>query len=571
MIKSVLVIFREILELRHQVMLLILMAVNIFVAAFEAFSLYLFVPVLDYMNNPAGFDVEKSLFFPLTDFVLWFGHDGVGLMSIVLATFFLKMVILTGTSLWKNTIIADIRRDISIRIFASSIHQQYEDFVNTRASKIMNNSTAGISHLSNGIIFSSVNILIEVFMIASILIMLIWNTSILTLIVPLGVGLVGMTMIALLRRWAARIGQIRQAGESGRMRVLKETYSSLLEVKTYRSESFFKRLLRSEESKIRVASIGVQTMSEVPKYTLEFLGVLAIFGFFIFSIWQNAADEMLQLNGLYAIAIIKLIPSLNRIVIFFNSMKMALPAFEDMMEVFMKSSAVPGQHRAASSPGEALSSIEIRKLNFAYRTKGERLFSDLNIRFDAGKITGILGQSGAGKTTLINIITGVLDIQDGQFLLNGKETGEYRSLIADHLGYVAQSTTIFNSSVMENVAFDQPLESIDRQRVEAAIKSAEAWDFVQRLPQGVETVLSDDGQDISGGQRQRIALARAIYRNSSVIILDEATNALDQETEARFLETLVKLAESRIVIIVSHSKDVMKVCDKIITLKGPKA
>ena len=142
--------------------------------------------------------------------------------------------------------------------------------------------------------------------------------------------------------------------------------------------------------------------------------------------------------------------------------------------------------------------------------------------------------------------------------------------LRQHIAFVSQQVTLFNDSLRNNIAYGDMADA-SNEMILNALKRSHANEFIDRLPDGLETLVGDDGVLLSGGQRQRIALARAIYRNSSVIILDEATNALDQETEARFLETLVKLAESRIVIIVSHSKDVMKVCDKIITLKGPKA
>ena len=569
MLKTLFNINATILSTRHRIMILVLMVMNTIAAGLEALSIYLFLPILEFFKNPDGFRPEDSLPPLLSDFVYSFSHLGLGTFVLVVMVFLLKAIIMSLISLSKNTIVSTIRRDLSTLVFAQSLFQDYQKLVNAKISVLMNNITAGITYLSNGILFSSINIVIELFMITAISFVLIANTSWVSLAVPLVVGMIGIVLMLAFKRWAAWIGRIRQKAETGRMQVLKESFASVLEIKIYRAETYFSKMFQDQERDLKKVGIGVLTMAEIPKYILELLGVLTIFLFFLVSYTFGNADTLLMTNGLFAVAVIKLMPSLNRIIISFNSMRAAIPAYEQVADVFSQS--VRNKHLFSSTEGSSsfpsISSLQLSNLSYRYSADTPPIVDGISISLNKGQIYGLIGPSGSGKTTVLNILSGVFapTSSSAEFSINGTIVDNYGDEIEGHIGYVPQSPQLFNRSIAENVAFDQSPDLIDRDRIHRALASAEALGFVEKLPDGIDHILSDSGMNLSGGQRQRLALARVLYRQPSIIILDEATNALDQDTVDDFMKTIRQLSSDCIVIIVSHSKSMMNFCDETIT------
>lgn len=569
MIKTLLDIYAGILNTKHRLMIGWLMVINTFAAGFEALSIYMFVPILAFFRDPNNYNPEDTLPLVLSDFINSFSNIGLGTFAVAISVFLSKAILMCVISFGKNNIISTIRRDLSIAVFAGSVFQDYERIVNTKVAVLINNVTAGISHLSNGILFSSISIVIELFMIVGIVFLLVYHNSLIALFVPIIVGIVCLILILLFKKWANLIGQIRQTAEVNRLQVLKDSLGSILEVKIYKAENHFKNLFDKEEEALRRAGIGSLTMAEVPKYILELLGVLIIFLFFIVSYKMGDAQTLLMRNGLFAVAVVKLLPSLNRIIVSYNTMRSSIYAYQDVATVFSASllNNCPQKTSTVEPTFENISSLKINRLSYYFQSDKKPVIPEINIELERGNIYCLIGPSGSGKTTFLNLISGVLSTTNNntEYLLNNCSVKKYGDEIHHHIGYVTQSPRMLNRSIKENVAFDHDVEIIDQERVEKALIAAEAMSFVNALPGGINYILSDDGMNLSGGQRQRIALARALYRKPSIIILDEATNALDKKTMNEFMETIRFLSKDAIVIFVSHSDDMMVFCDSVIS------
>ena len=177
-----------------------------------------------------------------------------------------------------------------------------------------------------------------------------------------------------------------------------------------------------------------------------------------------------------------------------------------------------------------------------------------------------MGSSGSGKSTLLNILCGVVKPSHGTLKVNDKQLSNYQDFIFGRVGFVPQIVGLANKSVLENVAFDVHAKRVDSLAVKRALEQANALDFVMQLKEGLNTKLADNGADLSGGQRQRLALARALYRNADVIVLDEATNALDKATEKMFFDTMRKISTDKIIVLVSHDTNIQKFCENCVHL-----
>ena len=199
----------------------------------------------------------------------------------------------------------------------------------------------------------------------------------------------------------------------------------------------------------------------------------------------------------------------------------------------------------------------------------KNIFKDLDLTLKKNSMIGIFGPSGSGKTTFVNLITGLIKPNSGQILIDehqdiNKDISSWQSKI----GYVSQSIFLFDGTIKQNIAFGSEDEAIDQSMLLNATKLSQLDNFIGNLKNGLNTLIGENGAKISGGQIQRIGIARSLYRNNDILLLDESTNALDEETERDFFKSLMILKGSRTMIIVSHNKENLKNCDEIYNIKN---
>jgi ABC-type bacteriocin/lantibiotic exporter with double-glycine peptidase domain len=211
--------------------------------------------------------------------------------------------------------------------------------------------------------------------------------------------------------------------------------------------------------------------------------------------------------------------------------------------------------------------MDIKNLSFSYPNTNAPTLRDINISVKKGEMVGIIGASGSGKTTLLNLVLQFLESDDGQIkvdnqVLNRDNSGSFQKI----LGYVKQDVFIKDAPMMENIAFDR--HNIDKERVLRVIEEAHLSDFLAELPDGLNTMLGENGANLSGGQKQRIGIARALYQDAEILLFDEITSALDAETEQAITESISNLAKlNKTVIIVAHRISTLRYCDRIYELK----
>jgi ABC-type bacteriocin/lantibiotic exporter with double-glycine peptidase domain len=212
--------------------------------------------------------------------------------------------------------------------------------------------------------------------------------------------------------------------------------------------------------------------------------------------------------------------------------------------------------------------IKFENLSFKYKNTQKFIFKNLNLILKKNSMIGILGPSGSGKTTFVNLITGLIKPCDGKILIDDKQdiNNDIFSW-QSKIGYVPQSIFLFDGTIEENVSFGSDTENIDQVKLLNAIKLSQLDKFINEQKDGLKTLIGENGAKISGGQIQRIGIARSLYRNNEILILDESTNSLDEETEKKFFKSLINLKGNRTIIIISHNKENLKNCDKIYNIK----
>jgi ABC-type multidrug transport system fused ATPase/permease subunit len=335
---------------------------------------------------------------------------------------------------------------------------------------------------------------------------------------------------------------------------------------TNRQGTYVRRVKLTGEKLLRVRVLN-QTTAMLPSAIFEIIAVGAIVltaGSLIVAGVEGA--QVLSTLALFGVSAVRLIPTFSRVSNAFQEFSFGRAAIEGAQ---VDLTAVESEQRPPDShPLNTIEDIRVLNLTVNYETANQSVLNRVSLELFKGEMIGIVGASGAGKSTLVDSLLGLLEAKSGEILVNGRPLNtcikSFRSLV----GYVPQSVFLADESVAANVAFGIPEENIDLVAVRKALAEAKLLDFVDQLPQGVQTNVGERGVRLSGGERQRLGLARALYGNPSLVILDEATSALDMETEAQVMSEVVGMKGQRTLLVIAHRLSTVKQCDRLYRLEA---
>ena len=305
---------------------------------------------------------------------------------------------------------------------------------------------------------------------------------------------------------------------------------------------------------------------QYPRYFIETFVVAAGLGTLIVFVWHGTAHGSILLTlTLLAVSMIRMMPSMSRIQYNLTIVRQNLHAFNEIYNDLKDLAPVETQV-LNKEPLFFKDAIEIKKLDFAYEGTEENIFTNFSLSIPHASSVAFVGTTGCGKTTLVDIVLGLLKPTKGQIYVDGHDIEENLPSWRAKIGYVPQFIFLIDSSIIENVAWGINKKDIDEELVKECLKKAQILDFIENLPNKLEAKVGENGVSLSGGQRQRIGIARALYRNPEVLILDEATSALDNETENAFVDALDSLKGKLTIIMIAHRLTTIENCDKIIKL-----
>lgn len=311
----------------------------------------------------------------------------------------------------------------------------------------------------------------------------------------------------------------------------------------------------------------------LPRYLMEVVLVAFIVALsLVYLKLGRDGAELLPTLGILGVAGLRLIPSLNVIATGLNHVRFAREPVNRLYRDYaaMQAAAAEGLpvlEEDAKPPQDAFERLDLRGVAFRYETAEQDALRDVSFSVKRGEAVGLVGPSGAGKTTLVDVILGLLRPTAGDILVNGQSIVGAERQWLDRVAYLPQNVFLIDDTVRRNVALGLPDEAIDEARIRDALERARLWDVVQELPKGLDTVLGDRGLRLSGGQRQRVALARAFYFERDVLVLDEATSALDNEVEAEIVEEIRRLRGSKTLIVIAHRLSTIEHCDTVYRLE----
>lgn len=361
---------------------------------------------------------------------------------------------------------------------------------------------------------------------------------------------------------------------------LLQAIQGIKEVKVAQKEPFFEDNYEKSGRLLIHSEKWNTVLKNIPRLLIEMVSVCSALAFLAILLYNGKPiGELLTAFGAFAMAAVKLMPSANRIVSAVNSIAYQEPALDKMLEHLqcLEEEKLPetNQCQATGEVGDkkALSlenAIEMRKISYQYPGSSVFVLKDADMVIPIGQAIGIVGTSGAGKTTAVDILMGLLIPEAGSVLADGVDVlSAYQSWLSN-ISYIPQSIFMLDDTIKANVAFGLKDEEQSEEQVWNALREAQLEEFVKGLPEGLDTRIGERGIRLSGGQRQRIGIARALYKNPSVLIFDEATSALDNETEAAIMESINSLHGKKTMVIIAHRLQTIEGCDRIYRVKDGK-
>ncbi len=459
----------------------------------------------------------------------------------------------------------DNRAALSGSLFEYYINNPYTFHLQRNSADLMRNVTSGIGQVMTRLVVPSLTFIAEIFVIITTAILVSFLAPVETLIACISLaaitGFYYLIVQRPLRNWATKSFD----ASAEYLFWVNQGLGGIKEAKTMCCESFFSDSFRRSISDHSTFQKRISIVSQFPRYATETILITGmILAIIIFLPEGDGAKKLLPAIGLFAMAIFRLLPSFNRITASMGIIRDGVPAIN---QVF----ADVNEAKRHISDRKPLSSAKLRfndpivfdNISFNYEGTELTALSDINFTVQCGQSVGVVGPSGAGKTTLVDILLGLHSPTSGDILVDDASIFSSLQSWRGLVGYIPQDIFLTDDTLRRNIAFGLRDDQIDETRVRRAVERARMTEFVSTLPEGMETVVGERGVRLSGGQKQRVGIARTLYREASLLVLDEATSALDSETEAEISEALNDLRGERTLIILAHRLSTVKQCDII--------
>ena len=491
------------------------------------------------------------------------------LTFILLLTFVVKNIILLGFYYVQAKFVNTNEAMLATRLLDGYLNGAYSLHLSRNSAEFIRNLNESIRAVFQTVIIGFINLAAEFLLITALMLVLLSVEPLLTLSAILILSLAIAVFFGFSKHHFTAWGKQEQNAAGQIMQSLQQGFQSIKEVKVLGRQAFILNSFKGPREDLADIHTKVAVMSNAPRLWVETVIGAAVLLPVLF-IFYSGGDtaKILSTLTLFAAAAFRMIPSMNRILIALNGIKNGKYAVElihnDINEFRDNPDEDSGE--GADDNGQPLpleDAISLQDVSFSYAGNGGSILKDIDLVLPKGGSLGLVGPSGSGKTTLVDIILGLLNPTSGRVCVDGKDISNTIRAWRRQIGYVPQSIYIIDDTLRRNVAFGQYDDEIDEESIQKAIRLAQLEDFVQDLPDGLETRLGEQGVRLSGGQRQRIGIARALYRDPEVLILDEATSSLDAETEHEINSAIDRLSGEKTLIIIAHRLSTVHKCQSL--------
>lgn len=551
--------------------------VSLIGSALELLGVTAVLPFIEAITTPD--EIKGKWYYGIVE--SFFGpKEGLELITIlaifIIVIYILKNAFLVFSSYIQCWFAAGVQRDLAIKMTDIFMHSSYLFHLGINSSvliRIINQDVIGVFSC----FYYMFRMLAELFTIFAIIIYIIVLDPFLAISLALILGTCMSILFVGIKQIIRKAGKKSQDCESLMLQYLRQAFTGIKEIMVMNRQDHFAKNFNDTCVTYGKITKRYNFLNSIPMYIYEAICIGGLVG--IVTVRLHMTDDITSFVAklaVVAVAAFRLFPSVGRLTTNVNALIYYKPRLDSVYEMTrdLKGNKEAGNGVASEGDVQALpfeNELKVENVTWKYPEGQDFVFTDLNITIKKGKSVALIGSSGAGKTTLADVILGLLKPIEGKITLDGQDIYENLPGWSKVIGYVPQSIYLTDDTIRNNVAFGIDESVIDDAKIWKALEEAQLSEFVKGLEKGLDTMVGEAGVRLSGGQRQRIGIARALYENPEILVLDEATSALDSETETAVMEAIDSLHGSKTMIIVAHRLTTIRNCDEIYEVGGGKA
>lgn len=496
-------------------------------------------------------------------------------LGLLIFVYIIKNLYLLWLTYEQNRFITTNKNKMISRVLRDFLNRPYEFYLDADIPTVFRMTDSDIPNL-----FQLMMVLLQIaseaivfVFLAIVLIVTDWKMALLI------VGVFGIVTFLISKIMKPRLNKLGKNNQDIQSRIAKwriQAIYGIKDVKVLHRESFFADNYERSGKFGAVLSQKYAVLNSIPKNLIETVFIGCLVGYIMFYIANgNDISKLVTVLSIYGVSAIRLMPCINRINTYLAEIAYNQPCLDYVYENMNvnERSLKENEYLQTGDYSQKLgitNKIELNNITYSYPNTDKKIFDGANMVVPYAKSVGIMGVSGAGKSTIVDIILGLLRVQNGTISCDGKNIFDnYASWLAQ-IGYIPQSIYLIDESIRENIGFGIAVDKIDDNRIWKVLEEAQLKEFVQNLPEGLDTKVGDRGVRLSGGQRQRIGIARALYHNPEILVFDEATSALDNETETALMDAINSFHGKKTMIIIAHRLNTIEKCDIIYKVQDGK-
>jgi len=557
--------------------LYLVLALILVMSMIETLGVASIMPFIAVLSDPASIDRSPYLSFVFRELGFSSRKSFVFFLGVATVSILVGSIALRALTLWAQVRFTDLQTHyLATRLVEAYLRRPYGWFLTQHTGDIGAKVLTEVTIVLQQAAFPMMNLIAHGVVALMLVVLLLSVDSILAALALLVLGGSYWLVFNLLKKFIQRLSDVRISANRARYKALNEIFGGIKDVKVSGHESTFLDRFRAPSERMARASIAASMVGEMPSFVMQSV----VFGGMLVSILylERAYGDIqgaLPVIGLFALAGYRLMPALQGVYKAMTSIRYSSAVVEALYSDVSAFAEAPvtadfGRELAkAIRPIRLERKLSLRSVSFQYPQAERPALTNLSIDIDARTTVALVGSTGCGKTTTVDIIMGLLDPASGQLIVDEQEISPANLRAWQrNIGYVPQTVFLTDDTVAANIAFGVPPDEIDWHAVTRAAQDADLHDFVvSELPDGYQTVVGERGVRLSGGQRQRIAIARALYRDPDLLIFDEATSALDNVTEQVVMSAVYRLAKKKTVIMIAHRLSTVRSCDVIFLMQ----
>ena len=570
---SVLKKITKILNKAQKVRIVILFAMMVIGAFFEVLGVSLMLPLVKAIMDPEIINKNKWVKMVCELFDLHSHRTFVVICIIALITVFIvKDLYLMLEYYVQARFISNNRFATQQKVLRSFLNRPYEFFLGADTGEVMRMISGDVPGVY-GLITSLLSMATETVVTFAVTVTIFVIEPVISVFMAFVIGVVSLLIIKVLRPIMRKEGEKYQKNSSLSGRWIQQAIYGIKEIKITNKAEYFEENYGISGRKMITAERRNNVLGNAPRLIIEMTSVCSILVLIGWMIYKGREFENLApILAAFAVAALKLMPGANRIVSAINQISYYAPAVNSLYDNLEILREEQEKKIREDKPKEMSFEKEVRisEVDYKYPNSKKDILNKAEMVIPAGKSVGVIGASGAGKTTVVDLVLGLLKPLSGKVLCDGVDVMQNYVAWLDMIGYIPQNIFMIDDSIKANVAFGIDEKDRNDEQVWNALEEAQLAGFVRELPDGIETRIGSNGIRLSGGQRQRVGIARALYKDPKLLVFDEATSALDNETEAAIMESINSLHGKKTMIIIAHRLQTIEGCDLVYRVKDGK-